>query len=577
MQLFRRYLTTKNLLSWQVVAVSVGILLSGHLLDTPLNGTENVPERAALLVANQAALFFVLWVCDRLFFHRIPESFRWVVLWGTVTLVAACWAVIFTWQLWQLGFTDTFDFAPRIRGWLMSLSVLTVVVALFYGLVAESARLQRQQSDIQDRIAKVRSMGARRKEADSAVIADIRSQLQDMLAPGPGDSAEKTLHALRSAIDEIIRPMTKTLNEQGSAPDLLQITTRVPISWRNIGKKFPDFAGPAVVPGAALFVVSSFPSVSTLMGVGPATVVLLLIFLQLIVTTFILIRLSRLLPRTYQSMALPVVFVVSSGFGAVVFWSLIPWGQPLMYFLAFIFRYTLCSLIAVVMAIAFDENRRTSQAVARNKADVDWALARVHELDHYHNQLISSVLHGKWQAVLAAAAARLQIALRDGQSVEDAVELARAEADHLSLDDFYPQKAPSSLGDALEQTVSLWKGVADISWQPGEGVVELIDSDPVCARLCSELILELCTNAIKHAGATHILVSVSMVDHRVVRLVVRNNGKPYVSGLQGYGSRLLDHSCVHWSIEADHGDTIVAADLPWASADKTISTLAGLE
>jgi uncharacterized membrane protein len=148
MEFFRRYLTAGNYLSWPVVVVSVGILLSGHLLDTPLNGTENIPQRSLLLVANQAAFFLMLWGCDRLVLRRIPESHRWLVVLGTISILAAGWGVAFTWQLWQLGFTPTFDFAPRIRGWLMSLSVMTVLVAMAYGLVAESARLQRKQADI---------------------------------------------------------------------------------------------------------------------------------------------------------------------------------------------------------------------------------------------------------------------------------------------------------------------------------------------------------------------------------------------------------------------------------------------
>jgi signal transduction histidine kinase len=565
MEFFRRYLTSANYLSWPVVLVSVGILLSGHLLDTPLNGTENIPQRSVVLIANQAAFFLMLWGCDRLVLRRIPEFHRWLALLGTIVTLAAGWGVLFTWQLWQLGFTPTFDFAPRIRGWLMSLSVMTVLVAMAYGLVAESARLQRRQADIAERIERLQSLGAKRREADAAVIADIRSQLEETLAPERTDSAEATLRSLRSAIDDIIRPVTQMLTARGPATAPVEMTTRPPISWRTIGRRFADFAGAAIIPGALLFAVSSFPSVSTVMGVGPAFVVLCLIFLQLIITTFLLTRLSQLLPRRLQAAAFVVILVVSSGIGAVVFWPVVPWGEPLGYFLAFIIRYTLLGVIAVVMAIAYDENRRTSEFVARNQADVEWALARAHEVDRHQNQLLATVLHGKWQAVLAAAAARLQIALREGATAGEAVAIARADTGRLTLQDLPMEEAPRSIREAVSETISLWEGVAKIGWDPEPGVLELVDSDPVCSRLCGELILELCTNATKHASASDIDVSLSRVDHRVMRVVVRNNGEPYHSDQPGYGSRLLEHSCIRWSVSQEDGVTVVSADVPWSA------------
>jgi signal transduction histidine kinase len=243
----------------------------------------------------------------------------------------------------------------------------------------------------------------------------------------------------------------------------------------------------------------------------------------------------------------------------------VPWGQPLAYFLAFIIRYTLFGIIAVVMALAFDENRHTSELVARNQSDVEWDLARAHEIDRHQNQLLATVLHGKWQAVLAAAAARLQIALREGASTREALAIARADTGQLSLQDLPAEEAPRSLREAVSETISLWEGVAEIVWKPEADVLELVDADPVCSRLCAELILELCTNAIKHASASDIDVSLSRVDHRVVRLVVRNNGESYRQDQPGYGSRLLEHSCIRWSATHEMGRTVVSAEVPWSA------------
>ncbi len=57
------------------------------------------------------------------------------------------------------------------------------------------------------------------------------------------------------------------------------------------------------------------------------------------------------------------------------------------------------SNVYAVMAIAYEENRRTSVMIARNQADLAWALARANQVHHYRSELIATVLHGRWQAV----------------------------------------------------------------------------------------------------------------------------------------------------------------------------------
>jgi signal transduction histidine kinase len=570
MGFFRRYLTAGNYLSWPVVAISTLILLTGHLFDIPLNGTENVPERAGLLLAHQVLFFGVVWGCDRLFLSRIPEAFRWLAVWGTITVLAAVWGLVFAWALWQFELMPEFDSVPRIRGWILNLAMMSVLVAMMYGIVAESASHQRQRQEIATRLAQLNSLNERRQEADASVIADLRSQLEATLAPEPLDSAEKTLGALRSAIDEIIRPVIRMLNDQVTPPITPHVATRPLIQWGRIAGKFGDYAQRSIILGVVLFAMSIILPLSRLLGLGEAMIVVSLIAVQLSVTTFLMTKLTRFLPGTMQAAAFPLVLVASAAIGGVLFAPVIAWGEPWAYYLGFIIRYTVLGMVPVLMAIAVDENRQTSALIAKDQADLTWALARTNEVHHHHNRLITSAVHGRWQAVLVAAAARLQIAIREGVSTEEAVALARNEAGQLSLQNLGIDEAPPSLADAVHEAVSLWEGVAEIVWNPKPGVIEHVDYDPVCSRLCAELILELCTNAIKHANASEIEVSLSKVGHRVVRVVVRNNGEPYRSDQPGYGSSLLGHSCVRWSVTQDDGVTVVSADVPWSAGENPI-------
>jgi len=546
--------------------ISAVMLLAGHLVDTPLNGTENAIERSVILLLSQALFFFVVWGCDRLFLRRLSYYYRWLAVWATMATLAAIWGILFSWILWQLGLAPSFNFVPRINGWVSNLAVITVLVAVVYGLLRETASLRREQEDIEARIEKLNLVNQEQRETDAAVIQGIRSQLEEVLGSG-SDSPQNTLGALRIAIDEIIRPVTRKLSEQLAGVQIVQDKKEVPIYWRRVAARLDEHSRGAVFAGAILFSLSSLSIVSRQIGFGQGVIVLTGITMLLTITTLLLNRLSKSLPRKLHATAVPVVLALSAAICATVFRSLVAWDESVTYYIAFIFRYLFFGVSTIFLVLAFDENRRTSVFIMSNRANLDWALARAHEVHSYHNRLLTRVLHGRWQAILAAAAIRLQMALREEGSADEAVAIARAEVKQLSLEDFYQQQAPRSINEAVEETSSLWEGVAEITWKPEGDVTEAVDRDPVCARLCGELILELCTNAIKHAGASSIEISLMRVDERIIRLSVCNDGTPQRVGEQGYGARLLNQSCVKWNRKVDRGNTYVSADIPWSHGE----------
>jgi hypothetical protein len=563
MELLRRYLTIGSYLSWPVVLVSSGVLVYANFLDVTLNGTENVLGRLTLLLATQAGYLLLVWACGHIFIGKISESYRWLALWLTIVALSVCWGIVFAWTLWQLDLTPDFDAVSRIRGGVLNFAVLTVVVSIIHSLFAEGHRNRQERALIAQRISELNTVNRRRQDYDTSLLAGVRSQLEVALDPRAQDSAEATLKSLRLAVDEIIRPVIRALGDQVNLPDTPEVRSKNRIQWRRISESFGDYTRPAIIPGVLMFAISSLAPLSRIMSLGEAISILLAVALQLTISSYILTRLIGFLSGPGQAAAFPLVLVLSAALGAWIFAPVIPWEEPNTYYPAFIIRYTLFGIIAVLMAIAVGENRQASELIAHDQADLKWAAARANEVQHYRNRLMASLLHGRWQAVLTAAAARLQIAIRDGASADDAVALARSEAGNLSLSDSDSEDKPLSLTDAVQETISLWEGVAEITWSTDSEVVDLVEADPVCARLCGELILELCMNAIKHAKSTQIAVSLSTLDFRSVRLTVRNNGEPYLSSNPGYGSRLLDQSCIRWSIELDRGDTVVSADLPW--------------
>jgi signal transduction histidine kinase len=222
--------------------------------------------------------------------------------------------------------------------------------------------------------------------------------------------------------------------------------------------------------------------------------------------------------------------------------------------------------LAAGVRLAFRESRKVSQVIAQANTDLDWMLARTNEVQLFNDRVITATLHGKAQAALAAAALRLQQAVRDGSNVEHAAELARQEARRVLGVVTHIEQVVEPLTEALQELTQLWHGVCEIAWNESDPVFTQVDGDPVCARLCAELIVELCANAIKHGNAKHIVVSMAHVTERVLSITVSNDGEGLTTERSGFGSRLLEQSCLSWhEIDAD-GMTQVTVTVPFSAA-----------
>jgi signal transduction histidine kinase len=228
--------------------------------------------------------------------------------------------------------------------------------------------------------------------------------------------------------------------------------------------------------------------------------------------------------------------------------------------------YVLSGFLAIGLRLGLRKSKETSEIISKADADLDWTLARTNEIRLFNDRVISATLHGKAQAALAAAALRLQQAVRDGSKIENAAELARQEAKRVLGVVTKVEPVVEPLTEALSELAQLWQGVCDISWDESDSVLTQIDNDPVCARLCAEIILELCTNAIKHGNAKSIGVSLRHVNKRVISVTVSNAGDGLKNESGGFGSRLLEQSCLSWDAIDTEGLTQVTVTVPFSAA-----------
>jgi signal transduction histidine kinase len=225
--------------------------------------------------------------------------------------------------------------------------------------------------------------------------------------------------------------------------------------------------------------------------------------------------------------------------------------------------YVLSGFLAIGLRLALRKSKETSEIISKANADLDWKLARTNEIQLFNDRVISATLHGKAQAALAAAALRLQQAISDGSNVEQAAELARLEAERVLSLVTKTEPVIEPLAGGLRELAQLWQGVCEITWDETKPVFTQIEDDPVCARLCAEIIIELCTNAIKHGKAKLIVVSLLLVDDRVLSITVSNDGGGLTKVTDGFGSRLLEQSCLSWDAFDSEGITKVTVTVPF--------------
>jgi signal transduction histidine kinase len=564
MNLLRRYLTSSNVLNGPVILLISLFTVTANLGDTSLNGTQFVTERVALVLGGQALFFFGIWVCDRLFIRHISSASRWMVLLGVIVGFATLRGILYAAAARLLGLTTELNLLPRILNTMSTLVLLLLIVVVIFGLVVESANQRRELKSIRRRIAELKTRRTHQRERNAALLKQTVSQLEQSLSPELLDTPERMLSAFRSSIDEVIRPIALALNRQADLLDRGVTVPAKPANWQKFLRKMMDTRSLNPLAGVTLFALWVMLPMTRVLPVSEALgLVALLAVTMWVLTSGIQFIAARCLAGKRNFLA-PVVLALSSLLGVALAGIFMPAWMTGRFELGLFASYMISGFLAAGVRLAFRESRKVSQVIAQANTDLDWMLARTNEVQLFNDRVITTTLHGKAQAALAAAALRLQQAVRDGSNVEHAAKLAREEAARVLVVVTNIEQVIEPLTEALKELAQLWHGVCEIAWDENDEVFTQIDDDPVCARLCAELIVELCTNAIKHGNAKRLLLSVTRVNERAMSVAVSNDGEGLTNERSGFGSRLLEQSCLSWKAFDADGVTQVTVTVPFS-------------
>jgi hypothetical protein len=564
MKLLRRYLTSANVLSWPVIFLISLFTVSANLGDTSLNGTGFVTERIALVLGGQALFFSGIWLSDRLFIHRITSSFKWLALLSVIVGFAALRGVVYAEVALALGIAAELSLLPRVFSSMTTLVLLLMIITLMYGLVIESSNQRRELKSIRKRIADLETQRTRQRELNAELLQSTLSRLENSLRPDLLDTPERTLAALRSSIDEVIRPITQALNSQAQLLNRGVALNAKTVNWQKFLREMLDTQSLNPAAGVTIFALWILLPMTRVFPVPEALGIVIILSLAL----WVLTRGLQLIAGRYfskkRNYLSPLILVLSSLLGVALVSFVMPVWMAGRFEFGLFTAYVLSGFLAISLRLALRKSKETLEIISKSNRDLDWALARTNEIQLFNDRVISTTLHGKAQAALAAAALRLQQAVSNGSNVEQAAELARLEAERVLSLVTKTEPVIEPLAGGLRELAQLWQGVCEISWDETDPVFIKIDDDPVCSRLCIELIIELCTNAIKHGKAKLIVVSMSQVDYRVLSVTVSNDGEGLKNESGGFGTQLLEQSCLSLDSFDSEGMTRVTVTLPFS-------------
>jgi signal transduction histidine kinase len=223
---------------------------------------------------------------------------------------------------------------------------------------------------------------------------------------------------------------------------------------------------------------------------------------------------------------------------------------------------TFSIILLTFMSAFFDLNlnriRENSAAANVINQEIAHNISVVRQRLWYIHKRLSRQIHGGLQGELQAMA--LQLA----NNKEVRPEGLTAFLDELNfglLNEGFKEKSPE-ISEFLEELQEFWQGITSITYEVSAATSKHISSNAILLECMNEVIREAINNAIKHASATNISISISDLTGNLITLEVVNDVvklESSASSDKGLGSKIYDEICQSWKFEQGKLESILIA------------------
>ena len=569
----RDLLNPKYLLSLPTFFATLVFALLTHLVDTAHNVNGYLFQRIVIVTLIHFFIFFYIWIVNVLVLKRIESSALLYLVLGTIISAAALRGLLIYSILKALGMENGVGLAFRMQASItnigLAILVATLAVAFSSSHAASTNRLiadQRKLRQLRDAtIEKINLF-------DETFKNSIATQLQDSISAFKGAKSEDALKILRLAIDQVVRPLSEILDKQTRG--ILESPSQdvaYKINWKRVFSKSTHIDRISEVPiilalilfgGSAL--VHDFPLRTSLLEIAS---VLFLGILLIKISKIFFARVTKRLKRVPEALFMFLSLYLPGQFLGLESYFVIKDSQHPGQFIFLIPVFTV--LLGLLFAV-FNSARREALEVRVGieiiSAELNWELARAHELNRQQQRLLSFTLHGQIQAAMEAAFIKLRLAIDSGVD-NDSLRSSLAELIESAVTHIYRNfRSPDSLDSVLVKIRDTWNGIAEVTWDIPSEVLKKVAADPISNTALIDLITEMSFNAVKHGKASSIKIACQEVDYRILELSVSNDGNALEpSERRGLGSKLLDESTTYWNRFTEQAKTVTIAHIPIVS------------
>jgi two-component sensor histidine kinase len=533
-----------------------------HLLDFTNNQGGRYLTRIVILTLLFLFTIGLLYIVSKLIVERISINYAYIVFFAFIIIIGALRGYLLDYYLLLFSVTEVNDAGFRIASSLANFSISALLATIAVGRIREHAQSVQKLMTDQYRLAYVEMVTKENlDEFEEKQVEPIKNQLLARLKLIKTQSVDQALLTIRKTIDEIVQPLSRNLEElisNWNPPEVKQ--TELKIDWK---KAIATAARPAEVN------VKLTPVVLTLIGTPTMVnnygfVTGLTVIAQSLLTGFFLYSLIK--------SVISKMFKGSQGYLLILLISGLLQGL-----LSLIWTYSIDSSFAILIltpAAALVSgffislnNSATNQAldVAKNiektTKDLSWGVSRIRNEQHQRSRNLGRKLHGEIQAQFASAFLIIQNNQNDPAKAQAMViDLATGlEKDVEKLSDIsIKNQKLDEMVDKLKQT---WQGVASISFEANQEVINNVDKDNLCSTALLDIIPELCFNSIKHGQASQVQVTLTQINPKTILLQVKNNGLVGDKESQkGLGTKLLDECAISWHRNREKEHIITSAE-----------------
>lgn len=380
-------------------------------------------------------------------------------------------------------------------------------------------------------------------------VQQISSEIVQQLRNIQLRTSSSEVNEIQRILSEYVKPLSRTYVPSNFKLDLSEDNARdvdEENSWRNFDliHNLPSIwwniiAALMPLPTALHFFgrdIAIMNSIFIFIAITPGTALL----------KYLLRRFGSSLRTPWRELTVTAgYFLIALSASFASYFALSSTENPNFYALTAFLIYPLYSW-AITVGVALQSQVVTQESRMRDVRDkLAWAVARVNLLDWFNQGLISRLLHGPIQNSLHAASIRIAEAKVPENAEKVIDELSQRMQEIAPIVQAETFMAPD-ISKSLNELIELWSDVAEIWVAIDQGVQLQLEGDAPAAYITIDICQEICSNAIRHAEAKRIEITITSASNEVTIAMVDNGLERQSSTEFGVGTEFLTTCSVNW-------------------------------